>query len=219
MRIALSVALLLSTAMARAESLTASFPPGSGSRFTFASPYGTGELVVSIAASTPARLTVECAFAVGAHELWQAFVIDAASRPPVVVGGFLLTGGARAPERIPPELLRGVDTFALDELLLGDRAALERFRIGDEQIVVPASPTPIRATRYERTKGDQTLTFWLSDDARPIGLVRLVSRGARASQSYTLELRALLKNVGRKIDPAKAVPLKPENRALFEPGR
>jgi hypothetical protein len=101
-------------------------------------------------------------------------------------------------------MLRGSERFGVTDFLLTDRAQLEPYKKGEESIALFPSQPPLAATRYERTSGDQTLTFWLSDAARPIGLLQLVSRGPKPSQNYALRLRALLRNVGRKIDPAKA---------------
>jgi hypothetical protein len=81
---------------------------------------------------------------------------------------------------------------------------------------VPASSTPLLATRYEQEKEGQVLTYWISDEARPLGLVKLRSRGPKASQNYELVLVSLLKNVGRKIDPNKAVALTAEGRAVLD---
>ena len=138
-----------------------------------------------------------------------------AGSPPALVDGYLLTGEARAPERIPLDLLRRLDDLSLSDFVIADRAQLERYKKGVERLTIAASPTPISATRYEQQKGDHTIIYWLSDAVRPIGLVRLESRGEKPQHNYALELTSLLKNVGRKIDPQKAVPLSAEGRAIL----
>jgi len=201
---------------AHAEPIDRSFPAGVGARFSFSSAVANGELVLSIATSSASRVAVECFFAAAGRSMWEQFVIDLTSGAPTVSEGYLLTAEASAPERIPPAALQGLSDLMLTDFLISTRAQLDRYKKGVEQLTVPASAAPITATRYEHTKGGQTLTFWLSDAARPLGLVKLESRGDKMSQRYTLLLVSGMKNVGRKIDPAKAVPLSSEGQALLE---
>jgi hypothetical protein len=216
-RIATILLALASAAAARADNLERSFPAGAGSRFAFSSAMAKGEVVIAIAASAPGRVAVECYFSAGGKEMWEQFTVDVSSGAPVVADGYLLTADGQAPERIPPDLLKGLDDVALTDFLITDRAQLERYKKGVERITIPASHANVSATRYEQPLGGggQTITFWISDEAKPIGLVKLESRGPKPSQTYALELLALVHHVGRKIDPAKAVPLSREGRALL----
>jgi hypothetical protein len=200
----LACACLLFAAAARAESLADRFPPGSGSRFDFTSPAVRGELVISIAASTATRVTIEYFIAAGA-EMWQQFTVDVSSGVAQLAEGYLLVGNG-APERIPPEILRSLNDLSVADFLISSRAQLERYKKGQDR----------DGTRYQYTRGAQTITFWLSDAAAPIGLAKLESRGSKIDHGYALTLRALIKNAGRKIDPARAVPLSAEHRALLD---
>jgi hypothetical protein len=197
-----------------------SFPAGSGARYAFSSSVGAAELTVSIAESSSNRVVVEFYFAQHGllpSEMWQQFVLDLpAGGAPVVSEGYLITGEGRAPERIPADLLRGLEDASVSDFLFASRADIDRYRKADERVQVPAAQAPIASVRYEQTSGAQTITFWISDDAKPIGLVKLRSRGAKASQNYQLELASLLAHVGRKIDRSKAVPISAESRALLQ---
>ncbi len=201
---------------ARAQSLEESFPSGQGARFAFSSPVVRGELVLSIVASSAQRVTIECLFSGAGRDLWEQFTLDVSSGAPVVTDGYLLTSSSGDPERIPPDLLRGLDDVALADFLLRDRAQLERDQKGAEPVVVGALGATVGTTRYERNSAGRTLTYWLSEIARPLRLVKLESRGPKPQQNYSLTLTALLRRVGSKIDPARAMPMKPETRALLQ---
>jgi len=180
MRSAIVALLLCLSAVVRAD-LSRSFPARSGARYAFHSPLGNAAVTLSIVESSGNRVVVEVYFArtgLVASSMWQQFVLDVSSGKPVVREGYLLTGEGRAPERMPSEALAGLDNASLSDFLITSRAYLERWKKGTERIVVPASgPAGIQATRYEQPTGNQVVTYWLSDDAKPLGLVKLVSRG------------------------------------------
>ena len=218
-RAALVAFMLCLAAVARAD-LSRSFPAHSGARYAFRSPLGSAAVTISIVESSASRVVIEVYFArpgLLASAMWQQFVLDVSSGKPVVREGYLLTAEGHAPERIPASALAGLDNASLSDFLISSRADLDRWKQGVERVVVPASgPGGIEATRYEQRTGTQVVTYWLSDDARPLGLVKLVSRGDKPSQTYELALEAVLTNVGARIDRKKAIDLTPEGRALLQ---
>jgi len=210
--IAALVTLVPAGHFADAQSLDSLFPAGAGSRFAFLSPMVKGELVVSIAASSEKQIVLECFFSAAGTEMWEQFTIDLSSGTPSVSSGYILTGGARVPEQIPSDMLRGLDAVDLADFLIADRAQIERYKKGDELLRIPASRAPVQTSRYEHNKSGQTITYWLSDAVRPLRIARIESKGNKTGRTYKLDLLTLMRNVGRKIDPTTAVPMSPQTR-------
>lgn len=78
--------------------------------------------------------------------------------------------------------------------------------MGDEMIEVPAGAT--EATHYRKSNQGQTVDFWIADQAKSIGLVKLVSKSnIKANQNHTISLFSLFKNVSPKINSHKDKPL------------
>jgi hypothetical protein len=85
--------------------------------------------------------------------------------------------------------------------------------LGQEKLQTPAGAVTCSHFRLERS--GQQLDFWVSDAARPIGLVRMVSVGKKSNENYKLELEELLSGVAAKIDPVKAGPLSEEMKSIL----
>lgn len=202
-----------------------SFTVGSGSQFRFSIGGASGELLLSVADSSSNRVALEYYFSVSQGmypvEMWQQYVLELSGQaPPRLAEGYIFGRGLKGAERVPKEYLTGLDGLAVSDFLFSTKAQLDKLKIREERIFVLAAPQGTLATRYQQQQRGQTFTYWISDDAKPIGLVRLVSCGPKPAQNYEIELMALLKNVGRKIDPATAGPLSAEGRALLNlPGR
>jgi hypothetical protein len=217
---ALAVVLALLAQTAWADNIPRSFPAGTGARYQLHTPTGNASVTISIAESSAKHVVVEMYFAgqgFMSSEMWQQYVIDLPGNgAPVVREGYMLRGEASAPERMPADVLAGLDNASVADFLIASRGDLDRWKRGDERVVVPASgPGGIAATKYEQPTGSQVVTYWISDDAKPLGLVKLVSRGTKPAQSYEFALESVLTHVGTKIDRKRATPLTAEGRAVL----
>ncbi len=201
-----------------ATDLARLFPAGSGSRFLLhADTAGDAELVISIAAAETARLSVEYYVSSRAAgipvELWQQFVLSSpVAGAPKIEEGYFFAKELTAPEKLTGEYLRGLDGLVTADFLFPSKQALDKFKVGEESVTVPAGT--VKAIHYRQPPID----YWISDDAKPIGLVKLVSSGDKPKNRYRLELESIVRNVKPKIDPARAVPLSEKGRALLAPG-
>lgn len=144
--------------------------------------------------------------------MWQQFIVSMKAERPIIEAGYVQVG-SRSPMILTAEYLAGtesldVNMFLLTEAELRDGKQKDIQRAGQEKITTPAGT--VLCSRYKVERPDQKLEFWLSDEARPIGLVRLVSTGKKTEQNYRLELEELLSGLAAKINPAKAVPLTDE---------
>ncbi|MDE3035227.1 MAG: hypothetical protein KGJ14_04565, partial [Nitrospirota bacterium] len=106
-----------------------------------------------------------------------------------------------------------VGMFLLSEADLRAGSSKDLKSLGQETITSAAGQ--VRCLHYRAEKGGQTLDFWASDEAKPIGLVRMVSTGKKKEDNYRLELKELLSGIAPKIDPSKAGPLSDEMKAIL----
>lgn len=214
------IALLASMACAGdSVDLSKSFPAGSGSRFVFTMTNGpSADLVISVAGSSPRKVSIEYYFASAAGpiptEMWQQFVLEHSGQGAAqLTAGYILAQELSRPEKLTPEYLKGFDGVVTSDFLFSDAKTLARFKIGEENVTSPAGS--VLCSHYRQERNGQTTDYWISDEARPIGLVKLASKGSKPDHNYTVTLSALLKNVKPKIDPAQAVPLSPKGKSLL----
>ena len=119
----------------------------------------------------------------------------------------------KGPEKLGAESLKGFDGLEMNDFLFANKQQIARWEVGKETIEVEAGK--VEATHYRQTMGDRTFDYWLSDSARPIGLVKLECKGTKESDTYKVSLTSLLKHVGRKINPAKATAMTQQGLALL----
>lgn len=218
---ALAAAAGFASAPAGAESLASlAKDQGNGSRFTLQSQGSTFDMNVGLVKVDPAagRTVIEVfAAAQLADPLWQQFVISVKGERPVVESGYIQVGN-KAPMVLPKQHLSGVGgldvgLFMLSEAELRSGKTGDLRLVGSETLTTPAGT--VACSHYRMDKGGQKIDAWVSDEARPIGLVRMVSTGKKTDQNYQLELRELLSGIAPKIDPAKAGPLSDEMKAIL----
>lgn len=193
---------------------------GNGSHFTMYHEGSAYDLQVAlIRVDTAARRVVIEVFAAAqlSEPLWQQFHLSVKGSRPTVEAGYIQMGN-KAPMRLPDTHLSGMGNldmslFLLSEAELQWSAKDGPKRLGQEKIQTPAGAVTCSHFRLERS--GQQVDFWVSDVARPIGLVRMVSAGRESIDNYKLELAELLSGVVAKIDPVKAGPLSEEMKAIL----
>lgn len=193
---------------------------GNGSRFTMQSQGSTFDLNVGLLKVDPAegRVIIEVfAAAQLSDPLWQQFVIGMKGERPAVEAGYIQVGD-KAPMVLPKQHLVGiggldVSLFLVSEGDLRHGSTKDLKHLGQETIATPAGK--VSCVHYRVEKPAQQLDFWISDEAKPIGLVRMVSTGTQPSDNYQLELQELLSGIAPKINPAKAGPLSDEMKAVL----
>lgn len=191
--------------------LAVDYTPGSGSEFRMTSARGEkAELSIYITDSTFTRLGVEYFFSAGGlikTQVWQQFHLGLNGQAPLSLeDGYILSDEMKNPEMMTPDFLKKRnDGVNLEDFFFNKAGDLEKLKIGEEKIEVPAGA--LTASHFRKKNNGQTVDFWVSDKAGAIGLVKLVSTGTKESQNYKIELLGLLKNVKPKIRPKDAVPL------------
>ncbi len=190
---------------------TKEYIPGTGSQFKFTSENGEKvNLSIYITESSFSKLGVEYFFSTSGiiqTQVWQQFIMGIADSGLSLDNGYVLSSDMKAPEIMTKEFREnngnGVN---VQDFFFSKSSEIEKFKIGTEKVEVPAGS--ITTTHYQKKRGDQTVDFWISDNAGAIGLVKLISKGKpNTNHNYQIELASLLKNVKPKINPKEAVPL------------
>jgi hypothetical protein len=204
-----------------AQNLSQSFPAGKGSSFkitmkgdkanpVFLSLYVAGTRVDSVHIEyfmeTKGLIPLQ---------MWQQFEIGISSKGAEIRKGYVQTKELTAPESMPPEYLKGASGgIQVNDFLFADKAQLDKDKVGVENVEIAAGTT--KSTHYRVSGNGQTVDYWISDDAKPMGLVMLVSKSDKdENQNYSLELTSLMDNVKAKILPEKAVPLTDIGKSLL----
>lgn len=211
--------LLLSTS-AYATDLTESFPQGKGSLYQLEVRGQKIPVNVSIYVASSTKTSVSIEYFLSSREslmpveMWQQFEIAPSSSGTKVTKGYVQTKELKNPESLTGEYLNGFDGVKVNDFLFSDENEINKNKIGVETVEVPAGKD--QATHYRTVAADQTIDYWISDSAKPIGLVKLVSKHPTdEKKNYKLELTSLMKNVKAFIDPAKAVPLSATGKSLL----
>ncbi|MDE3119303.1 MAG: hypothetical protein KGL03_09855 [Nitrospirota bacterium] len=193
---------------------------GNGSRFSLESQGSTFDMNIGLvkvdAAASRAVIEVYASDQFS-DPLWQQFMLDVKGDRPAVESGYIQVGN-KAPMILTKQYLSGIGNldvgmFLLSEADLRAGSSKDLKSLGQETITSAAGQ--VRCLHYRAEKGGQTLDFWASDEAKPIGLVRMVSTGKKKEDNYRLELKELLSGIAPKIDPSKAGPLSDEMKAIL----
>lgn len=207
--------------MTSLSSFAAEYTTGSGSEFRMTSKNGDkADLSIYITESSFTRLGVEYFFTSAGNALlktqvWQQFHLGLTGSALTLDEGYILSDDMKKAEIMTPDFLKKRnDGVNLEDFFFRKAADLEKLKVGQEQIEVPAGP--LSATHFRKSSNGQTVDFWVSDKAGAIGLVKLVSTGKKESQNYKIELLGLLKNVKPKILPKDAVPLSDKGKLFLK---
>ncbi len=210
MKSSLLFSLLFSSSLFGAD-LTQSFPAGKGSLYQMEVQGQKIPVDVSIYVASSSQDRVSIEYFISSREsllpveMWQQFEITPSTSGSKVTKGFVQIRELKNPETLTEEYLKGFDGVKVNDFLFSTEAELNKNKIGEETVLVPAGKD--KAIHYRTVGKDQTIDYWISPSAKPIGLVKLVSTSSEDKKNYKLELTSLMKNVKPFIDPAKAVPL------------
>ncbi len=211
MRNKLILGFLLSTNVFGAD-LSQSFIAGKGSLYQLEVKGKKIPMDVSIYVAAASKDRVSIEYFISSREslipveMWQQFEISPSASGAKVTKGYVQTKELKNPETLTGEYLNGFDGVKVNDFLFSTESELNRNKIGVEEVEVPAGKD--KATHYRTEAAGQTIDYWISDEAKPIGLVKLTSKHATdEKKNYSLALTSLMKNVKPYIDPMKAVPL------------
>lgn len=211
---------LLVTTSVHAADLMESFPAGKGSIYQLEVQGQKIPMNVSIYVASSTKTSVSIEYFISSREslipveMWQQFEIIPSSSGTKVSKGYIQTKELKNPEILTGEYLNGFDGVKVNDFLFSDEKEINKNKVGVETVEVPAGKD--EATHYRTVANGQTIDYWISDSAKPIGLVKLTSKHpSDEKKNYKLELSSLMKNVKAFIEPAKAVPLTETGKSLL----
>lgn len=150
--------------------------------------------------------------------IWQQFTLEKPGGPGKSLElktGYIKVPEWDRPETLTGEFLKGADGVQMNDFLFQDEKQLDRFKVGDETLTLPVGK--VKTAHYRQSGNDQTIDYWIAEEAKPVGLVKLVSKGKKGPhQNYNLVMLSLLKNVKPVIDAKKSVPLSDKGRSLLQ---
>lgn len=203
-----------------AADLSESFPAGKGSIYELEVQGQKIPVTVSIYVASSQKDKVSIEYFLSSREslipveMWQQFEIAPSSSGTKVLRGYVQTKELKNPEILTGDYLGGLDGVRVNDFLFSSENELNKNKIAEEMVEVPAGKD--KAHHYRTVSGSQTIDYWISDSAKPIGLVKLTSKHpSDQKKNYSLGLTSLMKNVKPFIDPAKAVPLSDLGKSLL----
>ena len=131
--------------------------------------------------------------------MWQQYQFKMKGNSPLeVIDGKILTSKFSKPQKMTNDVFSLNKGVGVDQFLFSDKSDIEKFKVGQGVIEVPAGK--VQATHYRKKRDGQVVDFWISDQVKPIGLVKLISKSSQnPKQNYAIELKSLLVNVKPKI--------------------
>ncbi len=194
-----------------------SFKVGSGSIFDLKMKDGTSSnLSIYVTESEFSKISIEYFFdtknTLFGQAMWQQFQMQLTPKL-IITAGYLQTSGMPKAETMTEDFFYVNSGVQLNDFLFQKEQEIQANKVGVEQVEVPAGS--IQATHYRKENGGQVVDFWITDKAKPIGLIKLVSKGKKIHQNYELQLKNLGNNIKAKINPEQAVPLSKEGRAIL----
>lgn len=199
-----------------------SFVVGEGARYgiNFSGDQSVVDLSIYIADKKNKDVSVEYHFATTNSlipiEMYQQFTFDTDIKKNGYViprDGYVLTDLGKSPEILTSEYSKVQKGVQVGDFLFSDKSELDKFKIGVETLEFGGGT--LQATHYRKQRDGQVVDFWISESAKPIGLVKLTSKGKTAAQNYELNIKSLLRNVKPAIDKSKAVPLTDATKKLL----
>jgi hypothetical protein len=195
-----------------------SFEKGSGSEFIMITQGQKVQLSIYLTDVKKNDLSVEFHFGTGdivTSNMWQQFHMDLKKNGPVSISiGFIKTSLDKPPERLEREHFYVNEGVQIQDFLFTNSEQINKDFVGDERVELAAGV--IIAKHYKKVNNGQTVDFWISDQVKPIGLVKLVSKSSiKKSNNYSIELSSLLKNVKPAIEPSKSIPMSKSTKKLL----
>jgi hypothetical protein len=186
------------------------FVKGSGSEFSMKSNGISSKLNIYITKSSFTKLGIEYYFETSGFiqkKMWQQFILGIHSDGPLSIeAAYVKTPELSKPEKLTSEYLNVNKGVKLEQFFFSNKSQIDKYKVGNENIEVPAGS--LQAVHYRKKNNGQVVDFWISDQVKPIGLVKLSSKNEKVmEQNYEIELVSLLVNVKATIDPEKSGPL------------
>lgn len=184
---------------------------GSGNKYVLnlnGDPY---EVVIAFVDSTDQKTVIEVFMQAKAGstkmdiQMWQQFHLGFVNEKINIIKGILQIPQIGKPQVLPNEYLQGGSGVQMKSFLIGSQNEIGGKKINVEKLSMGGQT--FESTHYRHVENGQTIDFWLSDDAKPIGLVKLSSAGGGSGMNYSMNYLATVSGVKAHIKESDAEPL------------
>jgi len=148
-------------------------------------------------------------------KLYQQFLLAKKTDGSLIIKeGYIQGPDQKYPQKMSSESFSNNKGVELNDFLFSDEKTLTTALVETATLKTPAGT--LSTNHYRKSHNNQTVDFWIAKEAKPLGLVKLVSTGPKNSnQNYELELISLLKNVKATINPKEAKEMDAKEKALI----
>jgi len=196
------------------------FKIGEGAKYFMKTP-GSADAEVSIYFTDVKKESISVEFFVDAQntlvpvKLYQQFLLAKKTDGSLMIKeGYFQGQSQKNPQKMSGESFSNNNGVELNDFLFSDEKTLNSALVEAATLKTPAGT--LSTNHYRKSRNNQTVDFWISKEAKPLGLVKLVSTGPKNSnQNYELELISLLKNVKAAINPKDAKEMDAKEKTLI----
>ena len=148
-------------------------------------------------------------------KLYQQFLLSKKTDGSLTIKeGYIQGPDQKHPQKMSSDSFSNHNGTELNDFLFSDEKTLNTALV--EVATLKTQAGTLSANHYRKSHNNQTVDFWIAKEAKPLGLVKLVSTGSKNSnQNYELELISLLKNVKAAINPKEAKKMDAKGKALI----
>ncbi|MBC86896.1 MAG: hypothetical protein CL677_06915 [Bdellovibrionaceae bacterium] len=204
-----------------AQDLDKKYKSGTGAIYTMSMAGVSVEMGIVIGSITSNSMNVEYSFTQiidgQPQPLWQQFKMkNIPSSGFLVEEGYIQSNSMPKPEKLPKSYMQAYNSsLPMQSFLFGNKGSHQGQFLGNETVKTGAGNT--KAQHYVTQSNGQTIHYWISPEAMPTGLVKLVVTG---NQGYEVLLKQLISNSPAKINPSQAIRLSEKTRKwLPQPGQ
>lgn len=143
----------------------------------------------------------------------QQFWIDKSASQLEIKEGYFLVPEFSKPQRLTKEYFNVNSGVKLEDFLFSDEASLKKNSKG--KVTIKVAGMDLECEKFEKSRGKQKITYYISPKAKPIGLVKLISEGEEEQHNYVIEFNHLIKNISPKIDRSIATEMTEEGKSFL----
>lgn len=213
------LSLLFIAGVAHAADEFPNYKVGEGSKYLLNTDQGPTEVTMAVIKRTGDRLVLEVMMkslndsSALQVEMWQQFHLQLVGGKIKIEKGIMKIPQIEKPQIFPAEYLQGYSGVKMNSFLINSEKDISGKKIGTENISTESGS--FKAEHYQHTENGQNLHFWIADNAKPFGLVKMTSKGSGMGQNYSMTLKGSVTGYTSKVDATKAEPLNDMAKAFL----
>ncbi len=214
----------------KAETLP-KYEVGSGNKYQLTLGKDVSEVTIAFVESTADKVVVEIfmdsktdSSKLGV-KMWQQFQLGLVKGKVGITKGILKIPQIGKSQILPAEYLQGYSGVQMKSFLIGSAGEMSGKKIGTEKIT--ADGKTFECTHYRQGENSQTVDYWVSDDAKPVGLVKLSSAGSGSNSgsggagassggmNYSMIYTGRVSGIKSQINASEAEPMNDMMKAFL----